>query len=977
MPVPADVICLWPSTAASIPAGWSRDTRFDGKYVQGAPALGDADFTARGNANHTHTSAAHTPLISTHAHTMSSSTFNKLASPPVPGVTDAGTHSHTGGSSGATIATNQSSTVNFGANTSNDILYIECIFIKSSGSPAGLPNGCRAYFESDTFPTGWTRQSANRFIRGAAAAGDGGGTGGATTHTHQSDSHTHIQNPHSHAATASTLSTFGAGAQTLFTTGGTLAAADQHAHNVSLDAATATNTAVVNTSNATNHEPPWWRLNFIGNGTGGDSLPPGIICLWPGTHAAIPAGWERVVLIDGSFVKHAGVDEQSGLLNGGTSTHTHGVFCQPVQNSHTHTATDNGVTATIDTDGAVVALQPGGYVPDVHTHTWSVTTDTALSTPTAYTMDACSAEAAYPPYVRAIWIRLLEPQDVMDWIDTLIYAALRRQRRSIPVRAQLRRSATYDFDSLTTTDAPGFADYPVRGEFAFARHALERRRLRPFQLQRSFTFDYDSVFDEPGFADPFLGGQVAQRRALARRGMRPARLQRSASFDYDSLVPVDVDGLIDPVRGESVFAQRRLFARGDRGRQAQRRSDTTGYESLETVDAPGESDPNAGAVAFGVRRWRRGARAAAQLRRSMSFEAEAPFDFDGEADPVTGELVFATLRAGRRRSVTRPRALQFDPDAPFDEPGESGPIWGLSAARRRPLRWRAVQQFETEELLDEPGFADPVWGELVFATRRARQRGAIPRSRIAYQFDPESPFDEDGSLDPVAGEIVFAVQRALRRLSRPRARIAYQSDPDAPFEFDGGPDWASDHVFATRRRQLRAAALHQLRRTWSWETEFSEEAGAGAEPVWGEHVFATRRLLYRPRPWRPTWLEEELFPPEDPGFEPVLGEMVFAIRRRAQRVRPRPVSIGEDPEFVVEDPGFEPMFGELVFATRRLRFRGQQLRATLYRGKEFELEAPDPPERTPAPSARRVVGEYVRFEMFHRQGIKLGRRTRR
>lgn len=399
MPVPSGVIVAWPSTIATIPTGWTRVTALDGKYIQGAVAAGDPDLTARGNATHTHTSPAHTPIQNPHSAAGSSAVHVSSEDAPAGGGTSFATqHSHDF-TSALVTATNQSSTVNFNANSSNDPLFQEVIWIKSDGTPAGIPSGAYAFFDSDTLPGGWSRVQAGRFLKGAAAAGNGGATGGASTHTHVSAAHTHLQNPHDHGSFTSGPE-IGATAQQP-TNEGIPVLQSPHTHGLTVAAQTATNQSTTNTTDAVSHEPVFKKLNIIQNGGAAD-LPNSVIALWDGTNASIPAGWTRYTAMDGFFPKGAAVGEV--LTTGGSATHTHTAICQPIQNSHVHLVTQ---TSTEPFSNVGTEILSGGVIRQTsdHSHAWTDLGTVATNQATVYNVDACTSEAAYPPYVRLIYIQ--------------------------------------------------------------------------------------------------------------------------------------------------------------------------------------------------------------------------------------------------------------------------------------------------------------------------------------------------------------------------------------------------------------------------------------------------------------------------------------------------------------------------------------------------------------------------------------------
>lgn len=419
--VAANIAVAWPSTNASIPSGWSRETALDTRFIQGAATAADADLTTdRGNTTHTHTSPSHTPTQNSHTHLVidlgddGTSLVAGFGSPSV-NMSPIG-HFHVGVlgdtgtafNSGSTTATNNGIAITVNANTTNDPPYVKVIWIKSDGTPTGIPNAAYAFFSSDTLPSGWSRVQGNTYLKGAdASGGDGGGTGGSTTHGHTSPAHTHTQNSHTHSGNSPT----GDIATARKSTAGTNYSRSSHVHTITGAAATATNNSVTTTINdATNVEPVYKKLNIISNGTGGADLPDQVIAVWLGTHAGIPTDWARFTSMDGYFVKGANANGESNVTTGGATQHNHTASnCQPTQNAHSHSWSGTGGSTSSSATGTGVSISGSG-----HTHTWSEDTDggvypTATNNSIAVTIDNCTAEDAYPKYRRVIFVQYTTP----------------------------------------------------------------------------------------------------------------------------------------------------------------------------------------------------------------------------------------------------------------------------------------------------------------------------------------------------------------------------------------------------------------------------------------------------------------------------------------------------------------------------------------------------------------------------------------
>jgi hypothetical protein len=406
MPVVASgVIVGWPSTNASIPSGWSEETGLSSKYVRGAAAGADADLTSVfGGATHSHTSPNHQPLGVAHNHTFSagSSSGTVAAMSTINDDTmSAHFHSHaaTTGANTTSSALNLAITVNA---TSNDLAYKEVIWIKSDGSPTGIPSGAYAMFADDSLPPLWSRVMGNYYPKGAAGSGDGGATGGSNTHTHTSPAHTHLNQVHRHTGNVSSNNT----ESVTFDSGSAVSASlYPHTHTGNTSLTTITNQSVTTTLSTDSHEPPFKKLNIISNGNASADMPDKIIAVWGGTHAGVPSNWTRYTAMDDNFLKGCNANGEVGST-GGATTHTHTASnCLPIQNPHTHTLSPAaGATHLIATDaaGAFVAAQN-------HTHTWTVSTETATYNAATVTINANTAESAYPVYAKVIFIQWTLP----------------------------------------------------------------------------------------------------------------------------------------------------------------------------------------------------------------------------------------------------------------------------------------------------------------------------------------------------------------------------------------------------------------------------------------------------------------------------------------------------------------------------------------------------------------------------------------
>lgn len=418
MAVPSNVTVAWPSTRASLPgSGWSEVTELRGYYVKGAGTDADADLsTAYGNSGHSHTGASHTPVVQAHSHTYSggaaSATVNAKTGGSTTGVATSN-HYHPGASSGTTVQVLTSSSISsVAASNINALPWVRVIWIKSDGTPTGLPNGCWAFFESDSadFPASWTRAASGRFLFGASALEDGGSTGGAETHIHTGSCTSHLESgTHTHTYTS-------AGPQGIATrtqTGSSTAASNDHTHTLTLDASYEDPTGSIVVIDASNGEPPYEKINVIANGTGGASLPDQIICGYVGTDAAADAltDWARYTGLDDTFVKGCSADSQVGTPGGGTS-HSHTASCTVAWGAgHEHTVSAEGAASTTKSLNSSTAKASSS----THTHLWThESVDRVAETACSTSLNTCTTDAAIPPYKKIIFVQYTEPAATFD-----------------------------------------------------------------------------------------------------------------------------------------------------------------------------------------------------------------------------------------------------------------------------------------------------------------------------------------------------------------------------------------------------------------------------------------------------------------------------------------------------------------------------------------------------------------------------------
>lgn len=125
-------------------------------------------------------------------------------------------------------------------------------------------------------------------------------------------------------------------------------------------------------------------------------IPNGLIFLWFGAEADIPAGWERVASLDGKFIKGAPASTNPNVTGGG-STHTH------TSPEHTHTIASHSHSGQTTRDANFETH--GGGNPDCardsHVHDYNISGISGGSLVDAITYQAGNSE---PPFYSPIFI---------------------------------------------------------------------------------------------------------------------------------------------------------------------------------------------------------------------------------------------------------------------------------------------------------------------------------------------------------------------------------------------------------------------------------------------------------------------------------------------------------------------------------------------------------------------------------------------
>lgn len=418
--IPPGVIGVWPSTVASIPAGWTRVTSLDARFVRQIPnASTNPGGTGGGLTDHTYVAHPHT--YSHSQHTFGSGVGNEgdggtsvQAGAPT-AFSASAFHSHSAIPDSPSIsASNNSSPSTWSAHI--DPAHLTVIFIQSDGTPTGWAVNM-VLWNNGAAPTGWSAYGSldNRLHRGAAGAADGGTQAGNDSHTHTA-AHSHaVGGTHTHVVT---LGTPDATATHFVGSGGNDSSNDTHTHAVgtSTSGSNPTNSDSSTESSGTGDQAPAWQKMRAIQKTGSISTTAGVIAMWLGTIATVPTSFKLCDgtsgtpnLSQGNFVRAAATDGEVGNT-GGAATHSHSTGAghthtsAATTHSHTMSATSGGNSAQHAT--AVVAGAVVAYF--LHNHSVSVTattTDLGTSSSAGTTVAANTVNA--PTYTEIAYIQAL------------------------------------------------------------------------------------------------------------------------------------------------------------------------------------------------------------------------------------------------------------------------------------------------------------------------------------------------------------------------------------------------------------------------------------------------------------------------------------------------------------------------------------------------------------------------------------------
>jgi hypothetical protein len=411
--IPADLILGWPSTVGSIPSGWTRVTSLDEVFPRGSSGTG-APTTTGGNTSHSHTTSNHGHEIDNHFHTVGGSTgtsnssttsarFNGASQPQADQP-----HSHTRPSSTGSNSAFFSGGAAPGAGSVSHLPpALDVIWIQSDGSQANYPVGAVGWATEAV--SGWSTYAAanGRYLKGAAAAGNGGGTSGASTHTHSINAHTHTGGTHDHSIGSTGLSNPASSQEAGYgSTPPRWLPRHTHPMDVGANSTGNLNSAGGGTTGSANHEPPNRRLRALQNAGGGTQTR--IIGLYTGAVVDLDP---LLTLCNGAsgtpdmrswFARDAGSDSINST--GGSSSHSHSVP------NHTHSIPSHAHTTNVlaSTTGSFEAPSFGdlGSSPTTsHDHS---SANTGSTTPgvSSNGSGVTGSSTNIPPYKEAHFVRL-------------------------------------------------------------------------------------------------------------------------------------------------------------------------------------------------------------------------------------------------------------------------------------------------------------------------------------------------------------------------------------------------------------------------------------------------------------------------------------------------------------------------------------------------------------------------------------------
>lgn len=404
-----NVILIWAGTNATIPSGFSRVTTLDDTYTKGQGAEGPN--TTGGALTHSHTSTAHGHTANSHSHSV---VLNDNSSPAQASSQSGDTmdnHRHgpysIAGVSGGSL---QNTAVTW-SSVNHEPPYYKVIYIKSLGYKF-VPANVIGFFNSATVPTGFltcdggggTPDLRGKYLKGSTTGGDAGTGTGSVNHSH-TITHGHTANSHTHSGDSGNPDR----GTTRRNGSGRVGTPYGHSHTVTLNATTDSVSNYTNTTagSADTVEPPYYMMLAIKNTSGVAVMPPvGLIGMWLGSIASIPAGWflcngtHGTPNLTDKFIK---VVNTSGDLGStaGSETHAHAA----VSHTHTTTGTHTHTGPASSTPSSTREQEPGGEGYGISDHTHNILSVSSDNATYANTDLDCASVDNQPPYRTVCYIQ--------------------------------------------------------------------------------------------------------------------------------------------------------------------------------------------------------------------------------------------------------------------------------------------------------------------------------------------------------------------------------------------------------------------------------------------------------------------------------------------------------------------------------------------------------------------------------------------
>ena len=393
--IPKDAILMFDGNEASIPSGWSRDTRFDGRYIK----VTTSDWGATGGSStHSHTSPSHTHSYSNDGHYHATGTIsgnvpdadpahhgNHKDNPEYDVTTQS--HYHNGVNSGAmTNASITSATASVGS-ASNEVSRYHYIFIKNDSEYSLIPKDAVILRNDVNNRENCTHfDDANgRYAKGSSTTSAGNATDvGSHTHT-VTHSHT-LTHTHNSASVGTTPS------GDLGSENDHLCCRD-HGHTVYFDSYShtvnhSTSTSSYNLSTSLKYqELHHWKADKQITVKEGD------IIIW--TKSTLPLGWDDLGL-DNVYIR--GKAQGQALSSGGSLTHSHSGI------THSHSGVSHRHSWHTNTQSMNGYYMGGGSTAMAGNHSHTGYTDYKTSPGTGSTTLTINSSSHEPPYIK---VRLL------------------------------------------------------------------------------------------------------------------------------------------------------------------------------------------------------------------------------------------------------------------------------------------------------------------------------------------------------------------------------------------------------------------------------------------------------------------------------------------------------------------------------------------------------------------------------------------